>query len=159
MVSIKTAAPEYMPYLRQAMADLLAHVRDSTRDIYLLNLTDDYLAEAGHWLLDRLHSQQSQILIAQMADKPVGYVIGSMTRPYTQHNSIQAIGLIEHCWVEPAWRRQGVATKLVRVIEDWFRQQGIDYTDVQYIVGNREAEHAWVKLGYSPYRITARKTL
>lgn len=159
MLSIKTAAAKHMPYLCKAMADLLGHVRDSTQDIYLLELTEDYLADAEHWLQERLHSAQSTILIAQKDDKPIGYIIGSVTRPYAQHSRIQAIGLIEHCWVEPAVRRQGIATRLVRDIEDWFRLHGIDYTDVQFIVGNHEAEHAWAKLGYRPYRIIARKAL
>lgn len=40
MISITLATQDDKPYLQQAMAALLTHVRDTSQDAYLLRLTD-----------------------------------------------------------------------------------------------------------------------
>lgn len=159
MTSVVTATKSHKPYLIQAMAHLLEHVRDTSQDAYLLRLTDDYISESAKWLEDRYQSELSSILIAEENGNPIGYVIGTVTKPFLQRCAIQEIGLIEHCWVEKECRMKGVANKLVKAIEAWFKQRSIHYIDVQYLLGNLEAEGTWENLGYKPYRVIARKLI
>jgi GNAT superfamily N-acetyltransferase len=159
MISIKTATREHKPYLIEAMARLLEHVRDSSQDEYLLRLTDDYINESGQWLDNISASDHSVVFLAEANDIPVGYAIGTITRPFIQNCAIKEIGLLEHCWIEREWRLKGIATMLVKAIEDWFTENSINYIDVQYLLGNFEAENTWENLGYKPYRVIARKIL
>lgn len=159
MITIEVANNNDKPYLLKAMACLLEHVRDTSRDEYLLRLTDDYIEDSEKWIEKILASDESNTYVAKKDGISVGYVVGTVTRPFIQRCAIKHIGLIEHCWVERECRTKGIAAKLVEVIEKWFRDNSIQYIDVQYLLGNIEAEVAWEKLGYKPYRVISRKVL
>jgi len=159
MITVESANNNDKPYLVKAMACLLEHVRDTSQDEYLLRCTDDYIEEADPWIENILASDASFAYVAKRGGTSVGYVIGTITRPFIRRCAIQKIGLIEHCWVERECRMQGVSTKLVGAIERWFKENAIQYIDVQYLLGNIEAEVAWEKLGYTPYRVISRKAL
>lgn len=159
MVTIEIANNDDKPYLQKAMVRLLEHVRDSSQDEYLLRLDRDYAEESEQWISKILESETSTTYLAKHNGVPVGYIVGSITRPFIQHCSIKSIGLIEHCWVEQECRMAGVATKLVAKLESWLKENSIQYVDVQYLLGNIEAEASWEKLGYKPYRVISRKAL
>ncbi len=159
MITIEVANINDKPYLMKAMACLLAHVRDTSQDEYLLRLTDDYIEDSVNWIDTILASDESKTYVAKKDGMPVGYVIGTVTRPFIKRCTIKHIGLIEHCWVEIECRRKGIAAELVEVIEKWFRDNSIQYIDVQYLLGNINAEVAWERLGYKPYRVISRKVL
>ncbi|MBT9567965.1 MAG: GNAT family N-acetyltransferase [Thiobacillus sp.] len=159
MFAIEPATRQDLSYLHRAMAALLAHVRDTSQDAYLLRLTDRYIEDSVDWLARLMASDESIVLVAKRGGEPVGYAIGSLTRPFIERSAIETIGLIEHCWVEPACRRQALATKLVEALERWFSERSVEFVDVQYLLGNSEAEATWVRLGYRPYRVIARKQL
>jgi len=159
MITIEAANNNDKPYLLKAMACLLEHVRDTSQDEYLLRLTDDYIEDSEEWVEKILASDKSNTYVAKKDGASVGYVIGTVARPFIQRCEIKNIGLIEHCWVERECRKKGIAAQLVEVIEKWFRDNSIQYIDVQYLLGNIEAEVAWEKLGYKPYRVISRKVL
>lgn len=159
MITIKEANDNDKPYLLEAMACLLEHVKYSSQDEYLLRLTDDYIEDSKQWIEQILASDESNTYVAKIDGASVGYVIGTITRPFIQRCTIKNIGLIEHCWVEKECRMNGLAARLVEVIEEWFKENSIQYIDVQYLLGNIEAEITWENLGYKPYRIISRKVL
>jgi len=159
MITIEVANNNDKPYLLKAMACLLEHVRDTSQDEYLLRLTDDYIKDSEEWMEKILASDESNAYIAKKDGTPVGYVIGTITRPFIQRCSIKNIGLIEHCWVEKKYRMENIAAKLVKIIEKWFEDNLIEYIDVQYLLGNIEAEVTWERLGYKPYRVISRKVI
>lgn len=99
------------------------------------------------------------MIVAKQNGKAIGYAIGTVTRPFIERCAIEAIGLIEHCWVVRGHRMQGLASALVDALEHWFRVRSIEFVDVQYLLGNSEAEVTWERLGYLPYRVIARKQL
>jgi len=159
MLSIEVADNNDKSYLLKAMACLLEHVRDSSQDEYLLRLTEDYINDARQWIEKILASDESSVYVAKNEGVSVGYIIGTITRPFIERCSIKKIGLIEHCWVEKEYRMNGIAKKLVEAIEAWFKANSIQYIDVQYLLGNIEAEVTWGKIGYKPYRVISRKRL
>ncbi len=159
MIATEIASDDDKPYLVKAMACLLVHVRDSSQDEYLMRLTNDYIRDSEKWINEIIASDKSNIYIAKENDISVGYIIGTITKPFIQRCSIEKIGLIEHCWVERKYRMSGLATKLVKEIEEWFSMNAIKYIDVQYLLGNIEAENTWEKLGYESYRVISRKII
>lgn len=50
-------------------------------------------------------------------------------------------------------------TSLEQANTRWFKQKSIGFVDVQYLLGNMEAENTWQNLGYEPYRVMARKII
>ena len=159
MITIELANNNDKPYLLKAMTCLLEHVRDSSQDEYLLRLTGNYIEDSEQWIEKILASDESSTYVAKNDGTSIGYVIGTITRPFIKRCAIERIDLIEHCWVEKECRMNGLAAKLVEAIESWFKEDSIQYIDVQYLLGNIEAEVTWEKLGYKPYRVISRKVL
>jgi len=62
---------------------------------------------------------------------------------------------IEMVFVEAPHRRQGVGTRLVAALCEFFASHNVEDISLRYIVGNREAERFWQNLGFQPRIITA----
>jgi len=141
------------------MRKLMSHVQVSSVDPYVSNLEQGYDSHYDPWFREAMDLETIAIYIAEENDIPVGFVLGRVTEPYIRHSAVKRIGQIELCWVEPLYRRRGIATILVRQLETWFINKNIRYVDLQYLLGNVEAEHSWKQMGYLPYRIAARKKI
>jgi ribosomal protein S18 acetylase RimI-like enzyme len=76
-----------------------------------------------------------------------------------QPSAIPAIGYISMLWVDEAFRRKGAARLLVQAVEARFARQGLQHVDLHYLVLNEEVGETWLRLGYKPHRVTARKSL
>jgi len=59
--------------------------------------------------------------------RAVGYIFGRIRRDYVE-GSEQAfdpkVGYIESLYVLPAFRKQGIARQLIKMLEDWARSEG-----------------------------------
>jgi GNAT superfamily N-acetyltransferase len=99
------------------------------------------------------------VLIASMAEKPVGYLYGYIEPAYVRESPIPSMGYISHCFVRDEARGQGVASALARAAENWFQDRGIEFIELRYSLANKAAAAFWTKLGYAPQRLTCRKTL
>ena len=156
---IRIATKNDVPTLVEWMLNLVLHVQVSSSDPYVLALEEGYENKFAPWFIKTMDSENSVVYMAEDNNIPVGFVFGKITEPFMSLSKIKAIGQIELCWVETRYRKQGIATKLVRELESWFKKKNIEYVDLQYLVGNVEAENSWVHLGYKPYRIAARKKI
>jgi GNAT superfamily N-acetyltransferase len=156
---IRKAIESDTPQLVEWMKKLIAHAQETSNDPYVINLTKGYETESASWFLNAISSNLCIIFIAEERGVPAGFIAGTTTAPFLMASTIKIIGQIELCWVEPTIRKRGIARKLCLQIEQWFGDVGVKYIDLQYLIGNTEAEISWVKLGYRPYRITSRKEI
>ena len=139
------------------MQSLVAHVAQTSADPYLAGSQNRPIDSYISWFERSINSSTHPIYIAEVDGQAVGFIMGAIASPYTRSAEIKVIGQIDLCWVEPAYRRQGIAKALCTELENLFTQIGIKHIEVQYLLGNHEAETSWQRLGYSPYRIIARK--
>lgn len=98
-------------------------------------------------------------LVAQEGGERVGCLLAEVT-----DSSVPALvpgkaGTIAACWVAPAFRRRGIAGKMVAAAEDWFRERGVRFAELSYGADSETAEAAWSALGYAPFRALAAKDL
>lgn len=63
------------------------------------------------------------LLVAEADGVCIGFV-GVGSRAYAEGCDTSPVAFLEGWYVEPAWRRQGVGTALVRAAEDWARRAG-----------------------------------
>lgn len=156
---IRSAESGDLAYLLAGMKSLIEHVQKTSQDPYVCNLDHDYQQGIEFWFQNLLTSELACILIAQRDQQSTGFIVGVLGEPFVKSSAIKMIGKIEICWVEPVFRQQGIASQLVAELERWFVKAGAEYCDVQYLLGNIEAEAAWSRLGYQAYRVTGRKHL
>jgi GNAT superfamily N-acetyltransferase len=56
-------------------------------------------------------------------------------------------GFIADVYVDPEFRRQGIARRLVETINKWFTEQGVRHVEWQVAVANADGTHFWEALG------------
>jgi GNAT superfamily N-acetyltransferase len=156
---IRRASKADVIVLSQWVQKLLTHVRESSSDIYVRDLDEDSEEKAKKKLEKRMDSGDGVILVAENGGIPIGFIMGEIATPFIAESRIKRIGYISACWVEPEERRKGVGRDLLQAIENWFRKKDIRYVDLHFLIGNTEAERAWARMGFKPYRVATRKTI
>ncbi len=109
------------------------------------------------WLTNELDDPRTLFLIAEDNREPVGF-IGATT--IINDNGFLANpikGVIQLLWIEPEYRKNHLADKLVSDIEQCFKSMGIAYIECTYTASNQEAKSFWSKQAYKENSITARK--
>lgn len=141
------------------LADLLQHVQATTHDPYLSTVVLSNTEEVCDLMRAWINAQDSIVYISSAGGVENGFIKAKLAKPFVAASPIKQIGLIEMLWIEPPYRRNGTASALVTAVEDWFTQQGIDYIDLHYMLGNQSAEDFWQQVGYSPYHVRCCKKL
>lgn len=91
---------------------------------------DDGLAEWFEESLRRPHSSDEVRLVAEVSGKVVGYVSAVLQRPVDNaaRQLLRFLGetrlFVSALMVEDAYRRRGVATRLLGTVEQWGRDRG-----------------------------------
>ncbi|QIK78530.1 GNAT family N-acetyltransferase [Sphingomonas piscis] len=113
-------------------------------------------------LLAKLHPGQSaaefEAELEQLTSLPEPYVgflaftddgnaagvIDARIRNYAEGSPDLKAAYVEDLWVEPEYRRSGVAAGLLSAVEGWAREQGMRWlgSDTE---ADRETSHAWHK--------------
>ena len=156
---IREARNSDISQLVKWMNSMIDHIYSSSKEIYLKEIDDDFFEKQEEGFKNVLESKDAKVFILEENNHLLGYIFGTIISPYFHASRIKRIGQIEHCWVEKDYREKGLATELVKELENWFRNENIKHIDVSYGIGNVEAEHVWKKLGYSPYRTHSTKIL
>ena len=73
--------------------------------------------------------------------KPMG-MIDAWIRNYAEGAPDLRAAYVEDLWVEPDYRRTGVARALLSAVEDWARAEGLNWLGSDALIDN-EMSHAW----------------
>jgi len=105
-------------------------------------------------IASRLAANKGYALVAEhCADGVVGVIFG---RIVTNNRYVPSrAGLIDQLFVQPEYRRLGIATQLVAEICLFFASQEVDDLSLRYVPANREAAQFWTALGFEPRIVTA----
>ena len=97
-----------------------------------------------------IEHRDSQLLIAKdgKSRSIIGMAIGRICvhDEYVPNKS----GRIDDVWIEPNYRRKGLATRLVSELLEFFKVNHIGVIILEYAKGNIEAEAIWERFGFEP---------
>jgi len=97
------------------------------------------------------------IFIAYMDEQPAGFISG-VTNQSIWYKSLYAS--VDELFVDEAFRRKGIAAKLIEAIEAEFRARGVAAAFIITGAKNQAAQAAYTKCGYEGYaRMEFRKDL
>jgi aminoglycoside 6'-N-acetyltransferase I len=80
-------------------------------------------------------------LIAEAKGRPIGFAEASV-RNYAEGAPAGPAAYLEGIWVEPEWRRRGVARALLSAVEAWARREGLTHIGSDALLDN-EVSHRW----------------
>jgi len=109
------------------------------------------ITEEGKKLLKQmvesdLADSNIHVLLAEADGKIIGYVQGEVTR--RSDHMPRTVGQISLMYVVKQFRRKGVGRRLIKEICKFFGSNKAEDLTVRYIIGNKEAEGFWRKLGF-----------
>jgi len=117
-------------------------------------LTDPAAGQADSRMaayFDGHHHPQQALLprvgyVALAGDRVIGYIAGHLT---TRHG---CAGEVQYLFVAPEYRRQGLATALLRLLADWFSGTGAQKVCVCVDADSPAARPFYERAGASPLR-------
>ena len=109
------------------------------------------ITEEGKKLLKQevesdLADSSIHVLLAEADGKIIGYVQGEVTRRSDHVPKI--VGQISLMYIVKQFRRKGAGRRLVKKLCKFFDSNKAEDLTVRYIIGNKEAEGFWRKLGF-----------
>ncbi|MFQ6044226.1 MAG: GNAT family N-acetyltransferase, partial [Candidatus Poribacteria bacterium] len=150
--SIRVAKESDIDCLIDMKFALQTHLEKSNPDIW--RLSDEGKEQFKEQFIELFSDPDVQVLLA-LNDKgeAIGMVVGRIHRNPKYIPNIS--GSVELLFVKEEYRKRGVGTELVLTLCEFFSSQGAEDISVRYVVGNREAEEFWTRLGFQPRIVTA----
>jgi len=116
------------------------------------------ITEEGKKLLKQkvecdLADSNIHVLLAEVDGEIIGYVQGEVMRRSEYLPRI--VGQVSLMYVVKQFRRKGVGTRLMKELCKFFDSNRAEDLTVRYIIGNKEAEGFWRKLGFESILTTS----
>lgn len=144
--------PAVLPMVRK-LCDLHAKA-----DPQRFAVRDDVLDRYARWLPERATDPRSVFLVAERAEPsvppcPTGRLVGFTVctiEPEVPIFWVPECGWIHDVWIEPAFRRGGVAQRLVEEVARRFEAMGVKQLRLHTGVFNEAARRAFARAGFRP---------
>lgn len=118
---------------------------------FRLALWPDASAEDHRGYMALSLAQPERFLQLMMYDGervPVGFIEGSIRADYVNGTETSPVGFVEGVYVDPAWRRCGVARQLYAAIGDWAKARGCGELASDALLDNEGSQRAHLALGF-----------
>ena len=149
---------EDLAILCQWTLDLMAH--EAVDESLELPLNSDLKNKIANWLRTLIESENALFIVAiDDNETPCGCVLGMLQMAPNDFVDFNMHGLVQMIWVEPEYRRHGIAQQLLQHMEQTFTNLDVPFCEISYSVTNQEAESFWHDNGYKPVSKTCRKFL
>jgi ribosomal protein S18 acetylase RimI-like enzyme len=107
----------------------------------------------SEYVAGKLSDPDYAVLIAQVEELPVGYVIAAI-REYPPISTVQRFGFVQDLAVTGASRRQGVGRALYDAAEQWILGRGVRQIELKVDVRNGVSRRFWFASGFAPHAET-----
>jgi ribosomal protein S18 acetylase RimI-like enzyme len=146
-IVVRVAEHGDIPRLVQLWNELMDHHAEI--DQYFQK-SDVGPANFERFVSNMLLLDDSRVLVAMDDGSVVGYCIGQlMTRPPVFKREVH--GFITDMTVTSSCRRQGVGTRLLAAMMEWFDTKHIDRVELNVVPGNAAGVSFWRKQGFGDY--------
>ena len=154
-VTIRKAKRSDIEKLAQLRLQLQRHCEKSNSLIWQITKEGEALIKQK--VSDDLDNVNGHVLIAELNGEIIGFAYSEISHRTDYSPGI--VGSISTVYVDRKARRKGIGTLLVKQICELFKSEAVEDVTLRYIVGNREAEIFWRKLGFNPVITTAKTGL
>lgn len=116
--------------------------------------------ESGRYPLDVINGERGDLLVAGDGARILGFlhVREAQTPPYAAFHPCRYAEVVD-LMVDPACRRQGVATRLLDAAEAWAARRGLSCLELSVLEENEGAARLYAARGYRPVSHTLRKSV
>ena len=154
-VTIREAKRSDIEKLAQFRLELQQHCEKSSSLIW--QITREGKALLKQKVSADLDNVNGHVLVAELDEESIGFAYCEISHRTDYSPGI--VGSISTVYVDRKARRRGVGTLLVKQICELFEKENVEYVTLRYVIGNRDAEVFWRKLGFNPVITTAKTGL
>lgn len=112
--------------------------------------------------LEDVKEKEGAFILAIADGKVIGFVVGVILK-HTESELFGAnpeiMGRVEELYVDPEYRAQGIGTKLMNKIEEYFKEKHCQHVWVEVFKPNERTHKLYEKLGYKDRNIDMIKSL
>jgi ribosomal protein S18 acetylase RimI-like enzyme len=98
-------------------------------------------------LLEQRDDPLTRAFVAEVDGKVVGYLLGAVIDLQSDLFEYENTGFIADVYVDPEYRRQGIARRLVETISEWLAEEGVRHVEWQVATANADGIRFWEALG------------
>lgn len=106
------------------------------------------LEEMAQDFSEEIHQGSSAIFLAFVDDIAVGFAQCGLRHDYVEGTESSPVGYLEGILVEEAYRKKGLAGELLRVCEQWAREQGCTEFASDCELANEDSLKFHLKMGF-----------
>lgn len=125
----------------------------------MLQVSDNIERYLEQWLKELQHNASSLILVAELDQKPAGFILGALLMQPNPFTVYQSHGVVQLLWVDEQYRQHAIASRLLEQISAVFKELGAGYIEIQHIAANVPAVNFWQKHGFEACGVIRRKFL
>jgi GNAT superfamily N-acetyltransferase len=108
-------------------------------------------------LIERRDDPYTQTFVAEVGGQVVAYILGAIIELQPDLFEYVDSGFIADVFVDPAYRRRGIARQLVETMTAWFAERGVFPVEWQVAARNPDAIRFWESVGGQPLTIRMQK--
>ncbi len=138
--------------------ELAFYIKDTTNDDYF-NFKTLSTEEISRYLKESIKSSDKIVIVAERKNEIIGFISGEVKECFLPISLIKNIGYISGCYVKKNFRNMGIAKKLFKCLEKYFREKEIVYLELDVLTINYDSKRAWQKLGFKTFREQMRKKI
>ena len=99
------------------------------------------------WLTRLLHKERSVFLVAEEEEKLVAFLAATV-EPEISIYSLQEFAFIHDIWVEPEYRKKGIAQQIIKLTVERFQEMGIKQIRLDTVAANESARQLFKSYGF-----------
>ena len=156
VISIRPAVATDVPAILPMVSRICEfhRERDPERYPFLPDVADRYRG----WLIKRAEDPDSSVLVGTHDDRVVAFVVGEILNEIPVF-TLKRYGWLHDLWVEPEYRRHGVASRLMETACRALADRGITQIRGDCLCGNAESQAMLARLGFRPSTILMVKSV
>ncbi len=152
---------KYLENVKDLLVELEEYIVSIDKD-NLDQLHENYREKMALIDLEEVRKNNGKCFLALEENKVVGLIMG-IIRDYEEYDILDYkcpnAGVITELVVSKEVRGQGIGKELMKKIEDYFKEQGCEYSFVDVFAYNDRAIHFYDKRGYHNRMHTALKKI
>ena len=106
--------------------------------------------------LKNVSKYQGKIWLAEDSGKAIGYIVGVIWEQ-SESNKLEigphTLGEVLDIYIDEGYRSQGLGTKMLSMMEAYFKEKGCDSMCISLFAPNEIAQEAYKKFGFVPRQI------
>ncbi len=126
---------------------------------YYASVTDGSMERLKRYVAKAIKTDKPNILIARIDDKIAGFITFEKSKEEYSDTNIKKPGLINELLVTENYRGKGVGMELMKAVEQYFKDQGLQYVKLECSSYNSSALSFYDHFGYKNRQLLLYKKL